>query len=126
MSDSCSTLPSRSRALDQRRRSVIGALDRAGVVPDVLVVEQDPRHAGRIGHDRAPAACRNRTDDLLITRRKVTITSTVFRRASLQGTYLRCPNFSSVSSSSLHEWLHAAVTTPPSAVSEAIGICPLA
>ena len=71
----------------------------------------EPQHAVGLGG----AACRNRTDDLLITRRKVTVTSAVFRRDSLQGTYLRCPYFSSVSGSSLHEWLHAAATTPPSA-----------
>jgi hypothetical protein len=33
----------------------------------------------------------------------------------LQGTYLWCPHFSFVSGSSLHEWLHTAATTPPSA-----------
>jgi hypothetical protein len=32
----------------------------------------------------------------------------------LQGTYPRCPYFSSVSGSSLHEWLHAAAKTLPS------------
>ena len=67
-------------------------------------------HSGDVGVARP-----NRTGDLLITRRKVISTSAVFRRDSLQGTYLRCPYFSSVSGSSLHEWLHAAATTPPSA-----------
>jgi hypothetical protein len=60
-------------------------------------------------------ACRSRTEDLLIARRKVTVTSAVFRRDSLQGTCLRCPYFSSVSGSSLHEWLHAGATTSASA-----------
>jgi hypothetical protein len=53
------------------------------------------------------AAWRNRTDDLLITRRKLTVTSAVFRRVSLRGFSLGYPNFSSVLASSLHEWLHA-------------------
>jgi len=64
------------------------------------------RLTGPVESHARGAAGRNRTDDLLITRRKVTVTSAVFRRDSLQGTYLRCANFSSVSGSSLHEWLH--------------------
>jgi hypothetical protein len=48
------------------------------------------------------------TVDLLITRRKLTVSSGVFRRDALHGTCLGCSCFSYVLVSSLHEWLHAA------------------
>jgi hypothetical protein len=70
------------------------------------------RNCWRITLGGLPGKPSNATADLLITRRKVTVTSAVFRRDSLHGTYLRCPNSSSVSGSPLHEWLHAAAKAP--------------
>lgn len=72
-----------------------------------------PRVESRPAVGRGGAACRNRTADLLITRRKLTVTSAVIRRDLLQRVCLRCPRFSYMSGSSLHEWLHAASAAWP-------------
>ena len=66
----------------------------------------------RCARDPSEANSAMRTVDPLITRRKLTVTSAVFRRDSLHRLYLRWPRLSSMSASSLHEWLHATATTP--------------